>query len=249
MPRTLERYQNPTCGDTVNLRLFTYNSNNRRDVQSIEKVEIYTYDNSFKSADNPQGRRLVTTVDSSDVVQEDTGKYLLQLPLTNPLYTIGFYQDVWHVTFEEDTDCSVAQVANQFQVYSNLWFTTPTPPIYDFNFNFRPNKIRKGSKRYILIQITPNVPRGSDLQSYYENLAIVSDLRVSIELACGDCVPVEQDLRLIVDRVLVDYREKGYAYYFLDTTEFDEGLYNIWFELAFGENVFMSDKDSFQIYS
>ena len=102
MPRTLERYQNPTCGDTVNLRLFTYNSNNRQNVQSIEKVEIYTYDNSFKSADNPQGRRLVTTVDSSDVVQEDTGQYLLQLPLTNPLYTIGFYQDVWHVTFEED---------------------------------------------------------------------------------------------------------------------------------------------------
>jgi hypothetical protein len=47
----------------------------------------------------------------------------------------------------------------------------------------------------------------------------------------------------------VDYREKGYAYYFLDTEEYDEGIYNIWFELAFGENVFVSDKNSFQVYS
>jgi hypothetical protein len=47
----------------------------------------------------------------------------------------------------------------------------------------------------------------------------------------------------------VDYREKGYAYYFIDTTDYDEGIYNIWFELAFGENLYVSDKNSFQIYS
>ena len=72
---------------------------------------------------------------------------------------------------------------------------------------------------------------------------------MSIELACGNCVPAEQDLRLIVDRSLVDYREKGYGYYFLDTTDYDEGIYNMWFTLSFGENVFVSDKNSFQIYS
>jgi len=223
---TKERYQNPTCGDSVNLRLFTYNSNNRRDVQSIEKVEIYTYDDTFRSADNPQGMRLVQTVLGTDVVQEATGQYLLQLTVSNPLYTIGSYRDVWSVVFE-DGECATAQVANDFQIYSDLWFTTPIPPIYDFNFNFRPNKVRKGSKRYLLIQVVPNVPRGSEILPYYENLAIVSDLRVSIELACGECVPAEQDLRLIEDRTLVNYREKGYAYFFLDTEEYDEGIYNI----------------------
>ena len=48
-----DRMQNPTCGDTIRLRLLTYNSNNRRDVQSIEKVEIYFLDPAEKSASNP----------------------------------------------------------------------------------------------------------------------------------------------------------------------------------------------------
>jgi hypothetical protein len=243
-----ERYQNPTCDDTINLRLFTYNSNNRSDVSSIEKVDIYIFDQSLITNDNPQGLRFVQTIDGSDVVKEATGQYLLSLELTSPLYTIGRYLDVWHVTFSEGT-CETAPISNYFDVYSNLWFTTPIPPIYDFNFDFRPNKIRKGTKRYLLIQVTPNVPRGSEIQKYYENLAVVSDLKVSIEIACGDCIPAEQDLRLLVDQQLVDYRDKGYAYYFLDTTEYDEGVYNIWFTLTYGENVFVSEKNSFQIFS
>jgi hypothetical protein len=243
-----ERYQNPTCGDSINLRLFTYNSNNRSNVQSIEKVDIFTYDPTFRTAENPHGLRLVQSVPGTSVIQEATGQYLLQLDTSEPLYTIGEYQDVWSVTFENG-ECATAQITNRFKIYSDLWFTTPIPPIYDFNFDFRPNKIRKGSKRYLLIQITPNVPRGAEILPYYENLAIVSDLRVSIELACGECVPAEQDLRLLVDRQLVDYREKGHAYYFIDTCDYDEGIYNIWFELAFGENVFVSDKNSFQVYS
>lgn len=248
MQKIVERYQNPTCGDTVNLRLFTYNSNNRSDVQSIEKVDIYTCDNTLKSSDNPEGLRLVQTIIGADVVKEATGQYLLQLGLINHLYTIGSYRDVWSVVFE-DGECATAEVANDFKIYSGLWFTTPIPPIYDFNFNFRPNKIKKGTKRYLLIQVVPNVPRGADVLAYYENLAIVSDLRVSIELACGKCVPAEQDLRLVEDRTLVDYREKGYAYFFINTEEYDEGIYDVFFELTFGENTFISDKMGLQIYS
>ena len=243
-----ERYQNPTCGDTINLRLFTYNSNNRSDVQSITQVDIYHSDPTAVTEANPHGMRLVQTIPGTSVVQESTGQYLLQLNAVNPMYTIGKYQDVWTVNFQQN-ECASSQIVNHFQLYSQLWFTTPVPPIYDFNFNFRPNKIRKGSKRYLLIQIIPNVPRGSEILPYYENLAIVSDLRVSIEIACGDCVPAEQDLRLIEDRTLVEYREKGYAYFFLDTNDYDEGIYNIWFELCFGENTFVSDKNSFQVYS
>lgn len=242
-----ERFQNPTCGDTVNLRLFTYNSNNRRNVDSITQVDIYVYDETSVSATNPNGFRLVQTFPGSSVIQEDTGQYLLQVDLNNPLYTIGFYHDVWSVVFQ-DGACETAQIKNDFQVYSDLWFTTAIPPIYDFNFNFRPGRLRKGSKRYLLIQVVPNVPHGSDILPYYENLAIVSDLKVSIELACGECVPVEQDLRLMVDRDLVDYREKGYGYYFIDTNDYDEGIYNIWFELVFGESTYISDKMSFQIF-
>lgn len=244
---TKERFQNPTCGDTINLRLFTYNSNNRTDVQSITDVKIYVIDPTEVTAENPDGLRLVETIDGADVVQEATGQYLVQVAATDPAYTIGDYRDAWAVVFE-DNECAVGTVVNHFRLYSDLWFTTSIPPIYDFKFNFRPNRIRKGTKRYLLIEITPNVPRGADIQPYYENLAIVSDLRVSIEIACGDCVPAEQDLRLLVDRQLVDYREKCFGYYFLDTTEYDPGIYNIWFETAFGENVFISEKNSFQIH-
>lgn len=242
-----ERYQNPSVNDEVNLRLFTYNSNNRTDVELIEKVEIFLLDPNEVSAENPTGARLVEIINGSEVIKEETGQYLLVRNLEDPLYTIGNYQDVWHIRFEDNDICK-GTVENNFSIYPDLWFTTSIPPIYDFNFNFRPNRIRKGTKRYLLIQINPNVPRGADIQNYYENLAIVSDLRVSIEIACGDCVPEEQDLKLIVDRQLVDYREKMYAYYFLDTTQMDPGIYNIWFELAFGENVYISDKNSLQVH-
>ena len=106
----------------------------------------------------------------------------------------------------------------------------------------------KGSKRYLIINIIPNVPRGADIIPYYENLAIVSDLRVSISLNCGECVPKEKDLRLVVDRQLVDYREKGTAYLFLDTEDLEPGIYDVWFELCYGENVFVSEKNQLQIY-
>lgn len=242
-----ERFQNPSVNDDINLRLFTYNSNNRKDVEGIEKVEIYVLDPQERSQENPEGLRLIEIIDQLDVIKEDTGQYHVIVSARDPLYTIGDYKDKWTVKFE-DNDICTATVSNSFRIYPDLWFTTAIPPIYDFNFNFRPNRIRKGTKRYLLIQIAPNVPRGADVLNYYENLAIVSDLRVSIEAACGDCLPSEQDLRLIVDRQLVDYREKCYAYYFIDTSNLEPGIYNVWFELAFGENTFISEKSSLQVH-
>lgn len=244
---TKERTQNPTCNDTIRLRLFSYNNNNRASLQSIEKVDIYNLDQSEVSEINPDGIRLVQTIDGSEVVSESEGSYYVDVQTTDPLYTLGDYIDVWSVTFKS-AECARADITNKFRLYPDLWFTSPIPPVYDFSFGFKPNRIVKGSKRYLVINISPNVPRGADLLSYYENLAIVSDIRVSIEQACGDCVPQEKDLRLVVDRQLVDYRERMYAYYFLDTTEYSPGIYNIWFELSYAENVFVSEKNQLQIF-
>lgn len=243
-----ERYQNPTCGDEITLRLFTYNSNNRSNVQSIQDVKIYIIDDSVRTAENPEGLRLIQTIDGGDVVEEETGQYSVTFTADSDLYSIGNYYDVWNVTFET-ADCATASISNKFRLYSHLWFTSPTPLVYDFNFNFRPNRLRKGSKRYVMIQITPNVPRGADIVPYYENLAIVSDLRVSMSLSCGECVPAEEDLRLVVDRHLVEYREKGYGYWYFDTTIYEEGIYDVWFELALGENIYVSEKNAIQIFS
>lgn len=239
-----QRFQNPVCGDEVKLLLFVYNSNNRSDVQSIEKVDIYFLDPTEKTEENPLGKRFVESI--TDITQEETGQYSVTITAESPNYTIGTYLDEWTIIFE-DGECATTTVENHFKIYPDLWFTSPVPPIYDFNFSFRPNRIVKGSKRYITVQITPNVPRGSDIQSYYENLAIVSDIRVSLAISCGECVPQEQDLRLVLDRELIDYREKCYAYWFLDTTELDEGIYDVWFETSYGEAVFVSEKNQIQI--
>lgn len=244
---TKERFQNPTCGDDIHLRLLVYNSNNLRNVKSVDKVEIFFCDPQEVTNTNPDGRRLVETFTENDVTLEDTGKYILTATLESPKYTIGQYVDVWTLTFE-DEECSVASIENPFTVYPDLWFTTPTPPVYDFKLGFRPNRIRKGSKQYLIIRITPNVPTKNDLNKFYENLAIVSDLRISIKQTCGECMPAEDDLRLIVDKELIDYREKCFGYYFLDTTELDCGIYDVWFELCFGENLFVTETNNLEIY-
>ena len=100
----------------------------------------------------------------------------------------------------------------------------------------------------MIIDITPNVPKSSDLEKYYQNLAITSPISISIEQECGECIPVEQDLRLVVDCEVVELREKCVGYYFLDTTELDCGIYNVWFQMDFGNTVHISDKQQIQIY-
>lgn len=243
---TKERYQNPAISDTIKLRLFTYNSNNLADVTEIESVKIYHLDRNEISEDNPDGRTLIETIEGTAVTTEDTGTYLCEVELAELQYSIGDYIDVWTISVSEDMPSQT--VEQVFKVYPSLWYTTPIPIVFDFKFLFQPNKFRKGSKQYLIIEIVPNVPTAGDLRAYYENLAIVSDLKISIEQACGDCLPEEEDLRLVIDEESVDYREKRFGYYQLDTEDMDCGLYNIWFKLEIGGNTYLSDKYKLQIY-
>ena len=214
---TKERYQNPVIGDQINLRLFAYNSNNFADFDSVEKVEIYYMDPEEVSDSNPEGRRLVDTYQGSAVTLEDTGKHLLEVSIEEGKYVIGKYIDIWTVNVSSNEPAGA--IEHVFDVYPALWYTTPMPIVYDFHFHFQPNKFRMGSRQYLIIEIVPNVPSSGELRSYYENLAIVSDLKISIEQHCGDCLPAEQDLRLVVDGESVDYREKRFGYYQLDTED------------------------------
>lgn len=236
-----ERYQNPVIRDEIKLRLFSYNSNNRANVGSISKVEIYFLDPEEKTETNPDGRRLVQTIE--DIVQEETGLYSVTFIAESELFTIGQYVDVWNVTVGTEN----AKIENYFQIFPDLWFTTPIPIIYDFDFSFRPNRLRKGAKRYLAIEIIPNVPNKDQLFSYYQNLAITSPIKISISQECGECLPAEEDLRLIIDEASVELREKCAGYYFLDTTDLEVGIYNVWFKIEMGESVYISDKQPLQI--
>ena len=154
--------------------------------------------------------------------------------------------DIWTITPVEGGD-TVEQAYNWI-VYPNLFFATPIPVVYDFQFRFRPNRLRQGSKRYLIIEIVPNVPDQGDLVRYYTNLAIASPLKISMEMACVECMPQEQDLRLVIDSESINLRENCRAYYLLDTTDLDCGIYNIWFEMEFGESLYISDKQQLQIF-
>jgi hypothetical protein len=245
---TKERYQNPTIGDNLRLRMLTFNNNVYKNVHSIQKVEIYQLDN--EDPTDVSKRRLVETIDGANVTQDSTGQYSILLELVDPLYCIGQYTDIWFMAFEryEEEECEIAPVEQYFEVVRDLWFTAPVPIVYDFSFTFQPNRIRHGSKQHLLVNVAPNVPRACDLQSYYLNLVVVSPLYISIAQRCGDCVPQEEDLRLVVDRKLVEFREKTLGYYFIDTTEWELGIYDVWFELDVAESVYVSPKSQLQIF-
>lgn len=242
-----ERNQNVVVGNDLTLRLFTYNSNHRQSVQNVDKVEIYYLDDGCITAENPEGKRLVQTVESADITTVEDGQYSIEISLEEQVYVIGKYLDVWYVNFDSSQS---GTVTNEFKIVPDLWFASDLPIIYDFSFGFRPNRVRNGERRWINIEIIPNVPNISDLRRYYANLAVSSPLRIWIEKACGDCLPKEKDLRLIVDGDLVEHRRGTEGSYFLNTEELnmDSGIYNVWFEMEFGENKYISDNLQLQIF-
>ena len=232
-----ERYQNPVLNDDVRLRMFSYNSNNRADITAIAKIETYLLDPTEKSESNSEGRTRVEIIDGDQVTHDEEGLYSLEFNLTSDKYSIGKYVDVWYVTVGNES----TTIENSFSVYSDLWFTSTVPITYDFNFAFRPNRLRKKSKRWLMIEIAPNVPSQSEIYSYYTNLAVVCPIKISINSHCGGCE------ELIVDCDPVEIREKCLGYYFLDTTEMDCGIYDVWFEMQLGESVYISEAQQLEI--
>ena len=242
-----ERGQNPVVDDELILRLFSWNSNNKTDVYEIQKVEIYYLDPYEKTAENPDGRRLVESFTTSDVTKDATGQYYITVALASSQYVIGQYVDVWTMQVQENDPVAMTW-ENKFQIYPNLWFMSTNPLVYDFSFWFQPNKIRLGSKRWLIIHLKPNVPTASDLEQYYMNLAISSPLKIFMVQTCGDCLPDDEDERTIIDGDLITYREKCLSYYQLDTADLTEGIYDIWFEMDFADSVYISDRQQIQLY-
>lgn len=240
---TKERH-NGTSGDTIRLRLVTINANNFKNVNSASKVEIYYLDSNACTESNPDGRTLIETV--TDITRESEGMYYIDLVTSSPTYVIGRYLDIWTVQFGSNDEPTT--VTNGFELAPELWYTNTTPVVYDFEYHFQPNRIRAGSIKWLIAKIRPNVPRASDLERYYCNIATAGKLYISIEKVCGPCTPQEEDLRLVVDRAEMDIRDRLDAYYKLDTTDMDCGIYNVFFELEYMECLDVSPKMNLQIY-
>jgi hypothetical protein len=205
-----ERFQNPNCGDTVRLRLFSFNSNEKKNVYKINKIEIIKLDqeNTLET--------IVKTIDYNEIQNPSDGEYYVDLNLNKEEFVIGNYLDKWEIQFEESEDCAVNNVNNFFQILPSIWFTSSGPNIYDFNFRFKPNKMVLGSKKYLVIEINPITPRVEDIEKYYANIAVTSQLRINIEKNCGNCPAEERET--IIENELVGFREKNLGYYLLDTS-------------------------------
>lgn len=241
-----ERNMNPVVGDDLNLKLYVYNGNAPAAPQEIRQVEIWTVDKTEKTPSNPEGLRLVETIDGTLVTELETGVYQTTISLDNAKYGIHRYADVWYITLKENG--RETRREQYFQVFPDLWYTSPMPIVYDFQFYFQPNRMALGNKKPIMIEIVPNVPKASDLAKYYENLIIGADILVSMRKHCGDCVPCEEDLRNVLDEVPVDYKEKNKAFLTIDTEELGCGTFDVSFKMLFGGNTYVSDPSQFQVY-
>jgi hypothetical protein len=223
------------------------NQNLPSNFHCVDKVDVYFLDPHQKTPENVDGRTFVSTIPDTSVINSETGNYYIDLFLEGPLYVIGNYLDIWTVTFKP-TD-QPTTIENNFTIYPDLWTTTVIPVVYDFNFNFQPNRLIKGSKQWLIIEVIPNVPRATDLQRYYISLAILGDLKISIAEKCGPCTPKNEDSRLIIDQAPMDFREKVFGYYKINTEDFDCGLFDVWFTLETGGNTYISPKNQLLIYN
>lgn len=238
-----ERDTNVVCNDTVTLRLYQFNENTASDVQSINKVEIYFLDPYGITCENPDGRKLIQTTAAT---RNATGEYSVAVTLTSPLYGIGKYIDVWYIIYKSGECPGTTKFG--FSIGADKWYANSQPYIWSFDFAFRPTRFRKNEKKHIIVEVTPNVPHISDLERYYADLNTYPALYVSLSLRCAECVPVEQDLRTVVERQKIEVRNKRLGYFFLDTTDLDCGIYDIWFDLDMGESTFISPKNQIQIH-
>lgn len=241
-----ERDNEAVCNDTIILRLYQYNQNAPAAVDAIESVDVYFLDPFNRSPDNPDGRRLIQSFDPTTISVDDVGQYSVTVPLTSPLYVIGEYRDVWSISYEADQCPGTKEM--RFEIVPSKWYGNSEPYLWNFAFAFRPFKFRKNERKYIVVEVTPNVPHISDLERYYADIATYPSLFISMALRCADCIPAEEDLRKVIDKDTVEVRNKRLGYYFLDTTDLECGIYDVWFELDLGGNTYISPKNQIQIF-
>ncbi len=242
-----QRGQNIRIGDTVRLKLFVYNGSAPANVASVEQVAIYRLYATEKTEDNPYGKLLVETITGNHIIQADDGQYYVEIELTNPKYTIDKYTDEWSLKFNNELPTGVSE--QMFSIYPNAWFADARPVVYDFDITFSPNKIVQGSKKFIEIEVVPNVPNNSEKLRYYKNMIAAGELYISIKQVCVPCMPAEEDLQLIVDKEVISERDFCTGYYFLDTTEMDCGIYHVWFHLELGNSVYVTEKQPLQVFN
>ena len=235
-------------GDTVQLGFCSFNSGLKDPAGGVTKVDIYHLGALEPTLDNPLGKSLVITITGDSIIHDSMGRYHIELPLNFPQFQIGSFQDVWSYILDPYGD--TCQSVFEFIISNNLWFTDTQPLVHDFNFKFRPNRVTKGSRKYIEVIVEPNLPHTSEKRRFYENVISCGELSISIKKICSDCLPQEEDLKLVVDNEIITERAGNRGWYFLDTTndDLDCGIYDVVFVFNLGESTFISEAEPLQVY-
>ena len=234
-------------GDTLRLGFCSFNNGLTNPAGGVTQVAIYQIDAVERTDSNPLGKSLVTTI-TEGIINDSDGRYHVDIQLNYPQYVVSRYEDIWTSVF--DIGGEPCQSDFEFKISPPIWFTDTMPLVHDFNFNFMPNRVVKGSRKWLELKVEPNLPHGSDKRRYYENVVLGGELYVSLYAKCGDCLPKEEGLRLLVDRELVVEREGCRSWWLLDTTD-DQvpcGIYDLRMELDLGENIYISEALPLQIY-
>jgi len=258
---TVERYQSAVLGDTINLDFYAYNNNALVDINEIQRVEIYFLDPNSITEDNTDGRTIKAIVLPANITTVGTGHYRVVLELSDSLFEVGNFIDVWRIKYNSYDDFFPTE--NQFKVSSDLRETHDRPFIYDCDFSFSPKKITKGSKQYLKIGFRPTVHTdiGTGViqqelfDRFYYNLKRTGGLYIRIELMEGCGYNSEFPLANVKtdpEWTAVDIRGDNEAYYLLDVTEnqsdYDLGVYYIQFKATIQGQEIISRKFFLQIY-
>ncbi len=259
---TVERYQSAVLGDTINLDFYAYNNNALVDINQFHRVEIYFLDPTEITDSNIDGRTIKTIVLPSNITRIDEGHYRVVLEVSDTLFEVGNFIDVWKVKFN-NYDEDFTPIENQFRVSTDLRETHDRPFIYDCDFSFSPKKITKGSKQYLKIGFRPTVHTdigtGTIEQElfdrFYYNLKRTGNLFIKIEMIEGCGYNSEfplMNIKTDPEWTPTDIRGDNEAYHLLDVTEsqsdYDLGVYFIQFKVDIQGQEIISRKFYLQIY-
>lgn len=253
-----ERGQNPTLGDTILLRLLTYNSNALADVYEIEKVEIFFKDPHQRIESNPQGEILVSTIPGDEVIRTSEGNYLVKLETDQTNFRIGDYIDRWTIRFKEMDD-RVGVINKEFDIYRDLWYTSTQPIVYEVAFSYQPTRVIQGSRKYLRTDLKIYAPNKTQVDDYYYYLKTLNNVKIKIWLYEGKELDLKDPQRnIMLNWVQTSYRDGNIAYYLLDTSidpringtcgPWPLGVYKVQFRADLGETIHLSNPYTLQVY-
>lgn len=185
---------------------------------------------------SPTGAGVSSTIASATMEKVSTGnshQYKLVVTwsqnLSSDAYLEAWYVDQWNIdgvaydssqpnpwddAWDRSSTYRRTISSHNFNISASVYFTSPRPVIYDFNFV--PIQIRRtlGSRGYISTRVSPAVS-SSEVEQYYRQFIEMSDATYKIYRQSFDSSVPDK----LVDEGIVNYREGQDLFVYVDATK------------------------------